>query len=160
MPKLTGQQSGTVVKENIDAMYAQLWARSRDNAVWLINQLVWPQLLQLGQVIGTGGMPVFLPAGTVSGKPYSTLYGIPVKEVEYCSAPGTPGDIVLADFSQYALADKGGIQAASSMHVQFLTDQMTFRIIYRVDGKPLWSAPLTPFKGSSNLSSFIKLAQR
>ena len=160
VPKITGQQAGSIVKENIDSMYAQLWARSRDNAVWLINQLVWPQLLQLGQVVGTGGMPIFLPAGTVSGKPYSTLYGIPVKEVEYCSAPGTPGDIVLADFSQYALADKGGVQAASSMHVQFLSDQMTFRIIYRVDGKPLWSAPLTPFKGASNLSSFIKLAQR
>lgn len=158
--KQTGQAAATVVKENIDNMYAQLWARSRDTAVWNINQLLWPQLLQLGQVVGTGGMPVFLPAGSLSGKPYSTLYGIPVEEVEYCSAPGTPGDIILSDYSQYAIADKGGVQAASSMHVQFLSDQMTFRIIYRVDGKPLWSKPLTPYKGASNLSAFVTLAQR
>lgn len=158
--KVNGQTAATVVKENIDAMYAQLWSRSRDNAVWLINQLLWPQLLQMGQVVGQGGMPVFLPAGTMSGKPFATLYGIPVVESEYCSAPGTPGDIILADFSQYAVADKGGVQAATSMHVRFVYDEMTFRFVYRVDGKPLWSKPLTPFKGSTNLSAFITLAQR
>jgi len=158
--KQNGQASGSLVKENIDAMYSVLWSRSRENAVWLINQLLWPQLLQLSQVVGTGGAPVFLPAGTMSGKPYATLYGIPVVEVEYCSAPGTPGDIILTDLTQYALADKSGIQAASSMHVRFLYDEMTFRFTYRVDGKPFWSKPLTPFKGSQNLSAFVVLAQR
>jgi hypothetical protein len=36
------------------------------------------------------------------------------------------------------LADKGGVQAATSMHVAFLTDEMVFRITYRVDGEPIW----------------------
>jgi hypothetical protein len=28
---------------------------------------------------------------------------------------------------------------ATSMHVAFDTDEMRFRITYRVDGKPMWS---------------------
>jgi hypothetical protein len=58
------------------------------------------------------------------------------------------------------LADKRGMQAATSMHVQFLTDQMTFRFIYRVDGESLWHTPLTPFKGTNTKSPFIALANR
>ena len=38
-----------------------------------------------------------------------------------------------------ALADKGGLQAAQSMHVQFTTDEMTYRWTYRADGQPLWN---------------------
>ena len=46
------------------------------------------------------------------------------------------------------------------MHIAFLTDEMVFRITYRVDGKPMWYAPLTPFKGGQTLSPFVALAQR
>ena len=35
------------------------------------------------------------------------------------------------------------------MHVRFDYDESTFRFIFRVDGQPWWSAPLTPYKGSS-----------
>ncbi len=73
---------------------------------------------------------------------------------------GTTGDITLADLSQYMLVDKNGVQAATSMHVAFLTDEMVFRITYRVDGKPMWSVPLTPFKGTNTKSPFIALASR
>ena len=79
---------------------------------------------------------------------------------EQCSTLGTVGDIALVDYSQYALANKGGVQAAQSIHVAFLTDEVAFRWIYRVDGSPLWNAPLTPYKGSSTLSPFVVLATR
>lgn len=158
--KQPGQAAATVVKENIDNMWARCWARSRKNAVWYINQDCEPQLNQMGQVVGTGGLPVYLPPGGLSASPFGTLYGRPVIAVEYSAALGTPGDIVLADLSQYTLVDKGGVQAATSMHVAFLTDQMVFRITYRVDGQPMWSKPLTPFKGTLTKSPFIAIAQR
>jgi len=60
----------------------------------------------------------------------------------------------------YYLATKGGMKFASSMHVQFLTDEMTFRVTYRVDGKPALSSAITPYKGSSTLSPFVGLAAR
>ena len=80
---------------------------------------------------------------------------------EYNSTLGTEGDIVFADMSQYTLVDKNGVQAATSMHVAFLTDQMVFRITYRFDGKPMWTVPLAPFAAAGLYHSpFIALASR
>lgn len=158
--KETGQASGTIVYENISKMWSRMWAKSRPNAVWFINQDVEPQLYSLSQVIGTAGVPVYLPPNGISGNPYGMLFGRPVIPVEYADTLGNEGDITLVDLSQYVIADKGGVQAASSMHVAFLTDQMVFRITYRVDGAPIWHAPLTPYKGSATKSPFITLAAR
>jgi HK97 family phage major capsid protein len=158
--KEVGQASKTIVYENILKMWARCWVRSMQNACWFVNQDNLPQLFALSQVIGTAGVPVYLPANGISGKPYGTMFGRDVVITEYNNTLGTAGDIVLADFSQYVLADKGGVQAATSMHVAFLTDEMVFRITYRVDGEPIWHAPLTPFKGSNTLSPFIALATR
>ena len=158
--KQPGQATLTIVKENIDNMWARMWARSQKNAVWFINQDILPQLMQMNQAVGTGGQVVYLPPGGLSATPYSTLYGREVVWTEYSNTLGTEGDIVLGDMSQYMLVDKNGVQAATSMHVAFLTDEMVFRITYRVDGKPMWSIPLTPFKGSNTKSPFITLASR
>ena len=156
-----GQVTATVVYENIEKMWSRMWAPSRKNAVWFINQDVEPQLFSLALKIGTAGAPVWLPAGGISGSPYSTLFGRPVVPVEYASTVGTAGDIMLADLSQYQLIDKGGVQSAMSIHVRFIYDESTFRFIYRVDGQPGWgTAPLTPFKGSNTLSPYVVLATR
>ncbi len=158
--KETGQSAATVVAENIINMRARLWARSRPNSVWLINQDVEKQLHQLSLPVGTGGIPVYLPANGLSGLPYDTLYGRPVIPIEQCSTLGTVGDIILADFSQYLLIDKGAMQSAASIHVRFLYDESVFRFIYRVDGEPIWNKPLTPYKGTNTLSPFVALATR
>jgi HK97 family phage major capsid protein len=158
--KQTGQAAATIVRENLDSMFARQWIRSRKNGVFFINQDCEPQLNQLNQAVGLGGQLVYTPPGGLSGAPYSTLYGRPVVVTEYNPALGTPGDILLADLSQYTLIDKGGVQAATSMHVAFLTDQMVFRITYRVDGQPMWTKPMTPFKGALTKSPFVAIAQR
>ena len=159
--KETNQAATTLVYENVLKMWSRLWARSRPNAVWLINQDVEPELYTMALNVGTGGAPVYLPAAGASAAPYATLFGRPVIPVEYCATLGTSGDIILADFSQYALADKGGIQSAMSMHVNFLYDETVFRFVYRVDGQPLWNAALTPATGSTNtLSPFVVLDTR
>ena len=159
IPKETGQAAGTIVKEYVDKMWARMWSRSMKNAAWYINQDVVPQLQAMNQAVGTGGQVVYQPPGGLSATPYSTLYGREVVWTEYSGALGSPGDILLADFSQYTLVDKNGVQAATSMHVAFLTDESVFRITYRVDGKPMWSVPISPFKGLTK-SPFIALAQR
>jgi HK97 family phage major capsid protein len=158
--KETGQAAKTITVENIVKMWSRMWGRSRQNAVWLINQDVEPMLYTLSLKIGDGCVPVYMPANGLAGKPYSTLFGRPVIPIEQCSSLGTLGDIILADFSQYLLIDKGGINAASSIHVRFLYDESVFRFIYRVDGQPIWDKALTPYKGSSSLSPFVALADR
>jgi HK97 family phage major capsid protein len=158
--KQNGQATGTIVKENIDAIWARTWARSRKNAIWLYNQDADPQLNQLNQAVGAGGQLVYLPPGGVANAPNATLYGRPIIATEYNAAVGSPGDLALVDLSQYTIVDKGGVQMATSIHVAFDTDEMRFRITYRVDGKPMWSKPLTPFKGGLTKSPFVTLAQR
>lgn len=159
--KESGQTATTVNWENIKKMYGRFWARSRKNGVWYVNQDVEQQLLGLYQLVGTtGGVPVYLPPGGASANPYGTLLGMPVIPVEQCATLGTVGDIILADFSQYVTADKGGLQAASSIHVRFINDEMTYRWVYRVDGQPIWHTALTPYKGSNTLSPFVVCASR
>lgn len=155
-----GQTAATITKGNIDAMWSRMWARSRKNAVWLMNQDAEPQLAALNGPVGTGGDLVYMPPGGLSAAPYATLKGRPILTTEYNDALGTPGDLMLVDLSQYTLVDKGGVRAETSMHVAFLTDEMVFRITYRCDGKSPWHAPMAPFKGTLTKSPFVALAQR
>lgn len=149
-------QTEKVTVENLVKMWSRLWSRSRANAVWYINQQIEPLLYML-QV---GDKPVYIPAGGLSESPYATLFGRPVVPLEQCAELGDVGDIILADLSQYLLIDKGGINAASSIHVRFLYDESVFRFIYRVDGQPIWNKPVMPYKGSATLSPFVALAKR
>ena len=158
--KETGQAADTLVWENIVKMWSRMWARSRQNSVWLINQDVEPQLYSMSLAVGTGGQPVYMPAGGASASPYSTLFGRPVIPIEQCATLGDKGDIILADMSQYAMIDKGGLAAAQSIHVKFLYDENVYRFIYRTDGQPMWNVALTPYKGSNSLSPFVTLNER
>lgn len=160
VPAEAGQPAGTVVAENIIKMWSRLWAPSQKNAVWLINQDVIPQLFTLSLAVGTGGVPVYMPAGGLSGQPYSTLFGRPVIPIEQCETCGTTGDIVLCDLSNYLLVDKGGVDSAVSVHVRFLFDEQVFKFTYRVAGQPVYNTPLIPYKGGATVSPFVALAPR
>jgi len=158
--KEAGQAAATILAENIIKMHSRLWGGSRNNAVWLINQDIEPQLHTMSLAVGTGGVPVYMPAGGLSQSPYGTLYGKPVLPIWQCQTLGTTGDIILADLSQYLLAEKGGIDAASSIHVKFQYDETAFRFVMRVDGQPWWNSALTPYKGTNTQSPFVVLATR
>ena len=149
-------QKDIITVENLIKMWNRLWSKSRANAVWYINQEIEPYLYTLK----LGDKPVYIPAGGISEKPYGTIFGRPVVPLEQCNAAGEVGDIILADVGQYLLIDKGGIKAASSIHVRFLYDENVFRFIYRVDGKPIWNKPLAPYKGKATVSPVITLDKR
>lgn len=164
-PKVTqaavsGQGSGTVTATNISAMWSRMYAPSRANAVWFINQEVEPQLDKLALSIGSGGStwPLYLPPGGLADAPFGRLKGRPVVPIEYCAALGTEGDIILADLSQYCAITKGGLMSAMSMHLRFDFDEMAFKFSYRFDGQPWWPTALTPYKGSNTQSCFVTLS--
>lgn len=158
--KETGQAAATLQFENITNMWQRMNARSRKNAVWFINQDTESQLFQMNQLIGTGGMPVYMPPGGLSATPYASLFGRPVVPIEYASTLGTVGDVVLADMSQYWMIDGGSPETASSIHVLFTTFEQAFRSLYYVDGASMWHSAVTPFQGSNTTSPFVALATR
>lgn len=158
--KETGQVAATIVKANIDKMWARCHANWRNNAVWFVNQACETELENLSMVVGTGGVPVYLPAGGVADTPNARLKGRPVVVVEYCQALGTKGDIVLADLKSYLVGLRGMVDQASSMHLKFDYAQTAFRFIFEVDGQPWMASPITPFKGSATLSPVVALDTR
>jgi len=126
------------------------------NAVWLINNDVFPQL----PLMTIGDQPIFVPPAGFAEAPYGTLFGRPILPFEHCKTLGTVGDIALVDPSEYLMINKGGIKANSSIHVQFLTEQTCFRYSLRVNGDTKWSKTLTPAQGSNTRSPYVVLATR
>lgn len=151
--KEPAQAARTIVTENILKMYQAMHTRSRANAVWLYNQECEAQLSLLVLGSGAAASRLFDPAA-------GTLMGKPAIAIEQAEALGNKGDIMLVDLSQYLLIDKGGIDAASSIHVRFENDETAFRFVYRVNGQPMWDKPLDPFKGTLKTSPFVTLAPR
>jgi len=156
----TGQGASTIVAQNITKMWMSRFGPNSMNYVWLYNQNIEAELDQMNYGLGaTGGALVYMPPGGISGAPYATLKGRPMIPCEQAATLGTAGDIILADLSQYVIIDKGGVNSASSIHVNFQTDQTAFRFIYRCDGQPMWDTYLTPYKGSTSYQSpFVVLS--
>ena len=158
--KETGQAATSLVTENIVKMYSRLMPASMMRAVWIANPDVKPQMFTLSLSVGTGGAPMFFPAGGLSGAPNDSLLGRPVVYTEKAETLGTAGDIYLADLSYYLIGDRQALEMASSPHVRFNTDETDFRFIQRVDGRPWIDSALTPRNGSNTLSPFVALAAR
>jgi len=134
-----------------------MWAAryiGANDYIWLANAAIMPQLV----TTTIGDQPVYMPPGGLSGSQYGSLLGRPVIETEYNPYLGTAGDLLLASPSQYVSITKGGIQAASSIHVKFVYDETAFRFVYRVDGEPLWASAVTAYDGTASISPFVALA--
>jgi len=157
-----GQTAATIVTNNILKMWSRMFARSRANAVWFINQDIEPQLYPL--TLGSPSLAqvlLFTPPGINGNQgPYGKMFGRDVIPIEHAATIGTLGDIVLADMSQYLLAQRSDVRADTSIHVAFLTGEQAFRFMLRLDGQPMWKKPLTPYKGSATQSPFVALETR
>jgi HK97 family phage major capsid protein len=163
--KETSQAGDTIIFPNIVKMMSRLYAPSFANAVWLVNQNVLPQLMFLdfrtGATAPSTPVPVWMPANSVSGSPYSTLMGRPVIPVQAMPTVGDLGDIVLADLSQYLTVTKGQqIRTDVSIHLFFDYDVTAFRFVMRVGGQPWWNSTISPQNGSDTLGFFVALAER
>ena len=73
-------------------------------------------------------------------------------------AVGAPGNVLLIDPAWYGFASKP-MASALSAHVLFIGDQAVFRITWRVDARPLVSAPIAA-TGKVPRSAFVALAAR
>jgi HK97 family phage major capsid protein len=155
--KESGQTAATVVWENISKMYNRARG-SKSKFVWLIHPDVLPQLENMVKVIGTGGVPVYLPSALPDSM--DTLRGRRIYESDQCQALGTKGDIMFINPKEYVLIYKGGIETASSIHVGFLTAENCFRFIFRCNGFPKQRSALTLKNSSTTRSSVISLDTR
>ena len=153
--KENNQKAATIKFQNLVKMRARCYKYS--NAVWIANHDTLPQLMQLVQVVGTGGVPVWQQSAR-EGEP-DMLLGRPLFTTEYCPTLGTKGDIILGNWREYLEGTYQPLQNASSMHVRFLEHERTFKFWIRQGGMPWWRSVLTP-KNGSTLSPFVVLETR
>ena len=150
VPKDVGQATHSVTYANLQAMWTQSHGPSRANMCWYAQEDIDPE-------------SVVPPVGTATAWAPPTespsLKGRPFLPLENCQAIGTPGDVVLGDWSQYALAFLG-MRKTISMHFHFDRYESYFRYTWRVDGQCLWYTPLTPPHSTIPKSPFLVLAPR
>jgi HK97 family phage major capsid protein len=164
VPKGSGQAAGTITGQNIVDVFSRTWAPSQRSAVWIGHPDAISQCITATVPVGTGGgssIPLYQATEDPDNQPFNLILGRPIIPCEYSPTPGTPGDLMLCDFSRYCLAIReGDPQEVVSMHVKFLTDEMAYRVTLRVDGAPIDPRPLTPFSGTNTVSPFVAIAAR
>jgi HK97 family phage major capsid protein len=154
----SAQGAGTIVAKNIIKMWSRMYAPLRQRAVWFINQDCEQQLLLLAMPGTAPQVPLFMPPGGLSDRPYATIMGRPVMSLEACSTVGTEGDIILAAPQSYLTVTKtSGMRQDVSMHVYFASDHQAFRFIFRLGGQSWWAGALTRQNGGNTLSNIITL---
>lgn len=161
--KETSQANDTIQQENISKMWARLHPRARQNAIWLHNVDVEPQLDALSTVVknvaGTENVGGY--ANKVFDSERRTLKGRPLVASEFCGTLGDVGDLILADLGAYLTGTAvAGLLNAMSIHVRFEYAETCFRTMFALDGQPWLGSALTPYKGSNTLSTHIALAAR
>jgi len=142
---------------DIGNMAKRLLPGSLKNAVWLINQSVLAQWVEMQSSAANSSSVIDLAT--------MRCLGAPIIVSEHCAALGTTGDIILADFSGYVIGDRS-LEISGSRHATyssnsygFLQNQTCWRMVLRVDGQPILTSPITPKRGASGetLSNFVVL---
>ena len=136
-------------------MWSKLLPFSTDKAIWAFSPSVVPQLLQMKDGANRA-IFISIDQGAVKSPTWSLL-GRPAIMTEKLPALGSRGDLVLIDPSLYVIGDRQQIEIAASEHVNFLKNQMTWRVVERVDGQPWLDKPITLQDGSSQVSPFVVL---
>jgi HK97 family phage major capsid protein len=151
-----GQGAGTILYENIVRMFARLHPSAIQGATWVASSTTIPQLLSL--YIGTGTSGTIMPA-VKEGSGNFTLLGMPLLFTEKLPPLGTKGDILLVNFSNYAIGLRKEVVLEKSNAPGWSRDVTSYRIILRADGMGLWNKAQTPKNGDSR-SWAVALATR
>jgi HK97 family phage major capsid protein len=156
----TGRQTAnSITFGDVAVMWSKLLPASWGKAIWACSPTAIPQLLQLQD---GANRAIFLQIGSpsqgaITSAPNWQLLGRPLFPTEKLPALGTKGDLVLIDPSLYVIGDRMQVEIAASEHVNFLKNQMTWRVVERVDGQPWLEKPVTLQDASTQVSPFVVL---
>jgi HK97 family phage major capsid protein len=173
--KDSGQASGTISSKNISNLWGSLASGNKRNAVWHCNDNT---LDAIDQLATAGQFPdsIYLPQGRY-GNEVPLIRGRPVLVSEACPEIGTPGDLVVVDWSDYWMVihkpkptDSGlsftlahpqnsgtlgivgmpqdSIESRRSDEFLFGIDSVAFMWRFRCDGRFLWPGAVTDPNGN------------
>ena len=136
-------------------MLSALLPASYTRAQWWVSPTVVTDLLQLKD---GANRAIFISIDQGATKPpVWKLLNLPVNITEKLPSLGITGDVMLADPSLYVIGDRMMLEVAASEHVNFLKNQMTWRFVERIDGRPWLDGPITLQDGTTKVSPFVVL---
>jgi len=141
-----GQPASTFLYENCTKMMARLYPGAFENAIWIANQTLLPQFMEMSVSVGTGGS--WIKAVEQRGNDFYLL-GKRLLFTEKLPTAGTEGDVLLADLSKYTIGMRQEVIVDLSNAVGWLQDMVDYRTILRADGQGSWSSAITPKNGDS-----------
>ena len=154
------QAAASFIGNNAIKMQARTLPRNRDRLVWLMHPDVEDQLPTLAIHSGEAAKFLWNPEGGLGNFDTQRVLNKPVLFEDSCSALGSKGDIMLVDPFCYILLSKGTAKQDWSIHVEFLTDQNCFRMVYRCNGASKVESPVTLNNSTKTRSPFVTLAAR
>ena len=119
-----------IAYEDINEMFYSLKPTFRRKAVWVGST---GAIQYIDGLVDSDGKPL-LSESLKSATPV-TLKGKGFFESEQVADLGTKGDLIFVDFSWYYIGDREGITVDASIHDRFRYDEITIRLVKRVDGK-------------------------
>ena len=153
-------QAAATSEENLDDMYARLWAGSVSSSVWLMNQDVWPAIFSLNEALGSGGYPMFIAPGEYDQAPNGMILGRPVIPIEFAQTCGTQGDIV-AGRPQPVHHHQQRRHRAGPIDSRRVPHRPDRPAVHDAGRRLTWeNSPVTPFHDTNTQSSFVALATR
>jgi HK97 family phage major capsid protein len=133
--------AGPTVAE-LASMYVRLDPECVDTAVWLINPLLYEDIMSLNA--DNDSALTFLP--DINGRITPMLFGMPLYRTKILSNSYTNAGLMLVDFNKYVIGQDLNLEIAMSEHVAFRKRQTVWRATIRTDGQPLMNAavPIGP----------------
>lgn len=126
-------------------------------AVWICSP---PVLVKLLTMTDAGNHYIWQP-GSFTGaaeKVPQTIFGLPLFISEKAANLGTEGDIMLVNFSCYGIGIREQMILETSNAPNWTEDEISFRVIARLDGAALLGTPVTPAYGGDALSWAVTLS--
>jgi HK97 family phage major capsid protein len=138
-------------------MKSKLLPGSEKRAMWLMAPSTEAYLYQMDD--GSGRV-VYLPnfpgnmGGPASYAGNGRLLNIEVEVNQYAASHGSAGDLILVDPAAYAWGERQDIEIGVSEHVAFLSNLLTWRFLFRGDGRSKINTYLTLQNGDT-VSPFV-----
>ncbi len=154
--------------QDLAGMYSKMLPSSYKNMIWLAHPSTIPDFLAMttSSTSTPGSTLVWLNpfalqnnGGPVAGNVPATIFGRPLYFTEKLPklAASATGSVMCVDPMRYLIGDRMSIQVEASPIPNFVSNQMTWRIISRWDGQCELNAPITLADGTYQVSSVVAL---
>lgn len=137
-----------------DNMVSRLLRKNAGNVAWVENPSVYPSIASFER--GTGGS---VYQANIAGALPESLHGLPRLQSQHLPYKNTTnsGYVVLGDWSQYILFERGGLYIDFSEHADFNNGNNSWRFGKRFDGKPAMTSAVNFADGTHTESPFVAI---